>query len=565
MAASDPTSSVPTPTGTLQGAAAFSWDGTTWQPAGRSMSFVATPTGTLQGVAPFTWSGSTWQAGGMSRPGVPTPTGTLAGVAVYTWNGSAWVPTGGGTTPTPTGTLQGVAAFFWDGSAWQPSGKAMPEVAIPGGVLIGVAMFSWNGSAWVPAVSAAALDLNFLMMTTLDPSITFTRGSTATYFDANGLMQTAGNNVPRFDHDPVTLAPQGLLVEEARTNILLQSSFQSGWIVSTGSVALLGNAATGPDGANSAASLFSTDTTNTVRAAETSAPVTASASTAYTVSVFMRSSATPTNAYIQINTAGTVAAGVAYFDLINGLAVVGADLLGGLTAKSATISKVGAFWRVSFTFTTPAGATALTPYIGPCQVVSGTGDNRSYTGVIGQGIYLFGCQVEAGAFVTSYIPTTGTAAARAIDVCYIPVGSWFNPGAFSLGIDFIGPSNTNGGGFGGFSDGTFGNSAYLGIDSSSNLSAAYTPTGGANTGVGVIVKTAVNKACYSVATTQLALVVNGGSVAATPMSTTPLATATRLVFGNDPWSMTTAQDLWIRRVRCWPRALSNTELQQVTT
>jgi hypothetical protein len=47
-----------------------------------------------------------------------------------------------------------------------------------------------------------------------------TRASKATYFDADGVLQTADNNEPRFDHDPVTGEPLGLLIERGATNLL---------------------------------------------------------------------------------------------------------------------------------------------------------------------------------------------------------------------------------------------------------------------------------------------------------------------------------------------------------
>ena len=61
------------------------------------------------------------------------------------------------------------------------------------------------------------LDLNFARDKRLDSKITFTRNSVGTYVDANGLIQTAVNNIPRFDHDPVTGESLGLLIEESRT------------------------------------------------------------------------------------------------------------------------------------------------------------------------------------------------------------------------------------------------------------------------------------------------------------------------------------------------------------
>src|SRR4029077_12151342 len=139
IAVSDPTMGVPTPTGTLQGVAAFSWDGSAWQPSGRAGPGVGTPTGVLRGGAPFSWDGAAWQPSGRAQPGVATPTGVLDGVAVFNWSGSAWVPSYGGPgCPTPTGTLRGVAAFNWDGTAWQPVGQAGPSVATPYGALDGV-------------------------------------------------------------------------------------------------------------------------------------------------------------------------------------------------------------------------------------------------------------------------------------------------------------------------------------------------------------------------------------------------------------------------------------------
>jgi hypothetical protein len=65
-----------------------------------------------------------------------------------------------------------------------------------------------------------SLDLRFALAKKLDPRITFTRGSTGTYFGPDGIMRTAIANEPRFDHDPVTGQSLGLLIEESRTNQL---------------------------------------------------------------------------------------------------------------------------------------------------------------------------------------------------------------------------------------------------------------------------------------------------------------------------------------------------------
>lgn len=96
------------------------------------------------------------------------------------------------------------------------------------------------------------LALDFSANEVLDPRITFSRTSNATRVNAQGLIETVAINQPRFDYDPVTLAPKGLLIEEQRINILLNSDTLSTQSVSvtaqtytlsfygTGSVALSG-------------------------------------------------------------------------------------------------------------------------------------------------------------------------------------------------------------------------------------------------------------------------------------------------------------------------------------
>lgn len=58
----------------------------------------------------------------------------------------------------------------------------------------------------------------------LDNRITFTRsGNTATVIDSSGVIVSANADIPRFDYDPVAIVCKGLLIEEARTNLLLNS------------------------------------------------------------------------------------------------------------------------------------------------------------------------------------------------------------------------------------------------------------------------------------------------------------------------------------------------------
>jgi hypothetical protein len=58
----------------------------------------------------------------------------------------------------------------------------------------------------------------------LDPRVDIARsGNTATVINSSGVIEGINADLPRFDFDPVTLTCRGLLIEETRTNELLNS------------------------------------------------------------------------------------------------------------------------------------------------------------------------------------------------------------------------------------------------------------------------------------------------------------------------------------------------------
>jgi hypothetical protein len=102
-----------------------------------------------------------------------------------------------------------------------------------------------------------SLDLRFALAKKLDPRITFTRGSTGTYFGSDGLMRTAGVNEPRFDHDPITGQSLGLLIEESRTNNVFASDrVDASWLITVS-----GGSGTFIDGEKVTSSILSVDAT----------------------------------------------------------------------------------------------------------------------------------------------------------------------------------------------------------------------------------------------------------------------------------------------------------------
>ena len=96
------------------------------------------------------------------------------------------------------------------------------------------------------------LTLDFANSRQLDPRITFSRSSTATYLHPDTrLITTAPSGVARFEKE-------GLLIEEARTNLVVYSEdlTQSNW--AKYGVTITSNAVAAPDGLTTADKMFST-------------------------------------------------------------------------------------------------------------------------------------------------------------------------------------------------------------------------------------------------------------------------------------------------------------------
>lgn len=233
--------------------------------------------------------------------------------------------------------------------------------------------------------------------------ITVSRASTATRVNPAGLVEVVSANTARFDYDPVTLLPMGLLVEHSRTNLALRSEEfdQSFWTKVAATVTA--NAAISPDGTMNADKLVE-DTTNAIHYAAWTPTVTV---TPYSMSVYAKAGE---RSWLRIGNSSD-SQQMAWFDVANG--VVGTTSAGVTTR----ISSAGNGWyRCSVSFT-PVSATPKTFSL----MLGNANNSATYTGTAGNGMFLWGAQLEAGAYPSSYIPTTTTTATRNAD--NISVGS----------------------------------------------------------------------------------------------------------------------------------------------
>jgi hypothetical protein len=204
---------------------------------------------------------------------------------------------------------------------------------------------------------------------------------------------------------PSIATARGLLVEEARTNLCLRSAEfdNASWTVSN--VTVTPDAGVSPDGTSNAESLVEAATSSQHLIAQS---ITYADATTYTASVYAKAGTT-SRLQLTFGTGAFSGGGYANYNLDTGAVVA----TGG-TVTSSGIESVGNGWyRCKITVLSTAAA-AANFQIG---LINADADTRlpTYLGT-SRTLLLYGAQVEAGAFATSYIPTTTASATRAIDL-----------------------------------------------------------------------------------------------------------------------------------------------------
>jgi len=247
-----------------------------------------------------------------------------------------------------------------------------------------------------------SLDLNFagnksLIDTTTGTNyVTFSRaqsGNEATYVGSDGLIKYASADEPRFDHDPETGESLGLLVEELRTNLIIDSEeFAapiSTWTRSGTSVT--SNTTIAPDGTLTADTVSNTPSQSSwIRPS-----LSLNTSLTYTITLYVKP--LTTNKIISFEWQGANT-----FDLSN--------------PGPGVQTLPNGWYRLTVTKTGVNAGPAI--YIGAYGTTS---DSVSFA--------FWGAQLETGSFPTSYIPTSGSTETRAADEESITgsnFSSWYN-------------------------------------------------------------------------------------------------------------------------------------------
>ena len=265
---------------------------------------------------------------------------------------------------------------------------------------------------WETAGAAPTLDLNFAENRTLLDSVTgqnlvtSTRASAGTYVGSDRLIKTAAENEPKFDHDPVTGESLGLLVEEQRTNLLLQSEEFSAASWFKSSCSAVANQGVAPDGTISADLVTFSTTSGTIYLNLSTA-----ANATYVFSVWLKTQS------------GT-------FKLKLGRTNA-TSWTGSTVSEELTVST--SWQRFYLVFTTGISDTLS-------DVIIGSEGKTPYLMPATGSVLAWGAQLEAGAFPTSYIPTTSSTVTRSADVADVISAAIAN-GVRTLYLEFRSPAS----------------------------------------------------------------------------------------------------------------------------
>jgi hypothetical protein len=230
----------------------------------------------------------------------------------------------------------------------------------------------------------------------------FTRASSATRVNKQGLIETVASGVPRIDY---TDANGALKLEPQRTNLVTYSNDFSNAYWTKTRCTINQNSIISPSGLLNASLLTATDTSENYIQSNVS---TAVSGTKQVISCFVKKG---TSDFTHLLLWDTSANGARqWFDLENGIIGTSTSFGSGISVDSASIEEyVNGWYRCIVVFNN-----SITPVRFRISASNGDGDFNSS---IGKTIYIWGYQLEQGSYATSYIPTQGSAVTVVKDVC----------------------------------------------------------------------------------------------------------------------------------------------------
>jgi hypothetical protein len=358
------------------------------------------------------------------------------------------------------------------------------------------------------------------------------------------VLQTAAAGVARFDHNPTTFESLGLLIEEQRTNLLLRSEEFDDSYWSKNRSSITANTIVAPDGTLTGDKLVEDTSASTDHLLTRNITGTA---VVHAASIYAKASERTEFRLRLFN--GTTYVTSVYFDLSAGTA-----------GSGGTITPIGNGWykcSITGTLTTSSSCNF--------RVALAVNGSDNYTGDGYSGIYIWGAQLEAGAFPTSYIPTVASQVTRSADAASMTganFSSWYRADEGTLYAETtlnarLGDTLAGGLGLGAnqmFFSPTGTTSARFRVRNNSVDQALITST---------IVNIAGGSAkqCAAYKTDDFAFSANGNVAGTDTSGTVPIVDRLNIGFENlnNVYCNTT-----IRKLAFYPKRIANAELQALT-
>jgi hypothetical protein len=381
-------------------------------------------------------------------------------------------------------------------------------------------------------------------------------GSTATTYTRNN----GGVFPARFDYDPVTLAPRGILIEEQRTNLATYSNdFADASWVALSAKNVVANTTVSPDGSVNASTL--TDNSAVAYQGIAKSVTVANDNATYTASVYVRKTTGGTSPTFGVN-----------FQISGGTVVTAQPRLntdtGTLINGTGTVQNAGAYWRLICTITNnTSGNTSLGLSLYPAtSAYNVPADSAAATG----SAIIYGAQLEAGTFATSYIPTVASQVTRSADLCAITApmfAPWYSQSQGTMVVEFVSNGiNTVSSSLAAISDGT-GNNILLPFINAGGVSFVSVLSGGATSAslnTGAVTVRAIAKHASAYQADSFSATLNGAAPTVDTAGPVPVGANVMNIGWAAPYGGLYLNG-HIRSVRYYPFRASNNQLQALTT
>lgn len=457
-----------------------------------------------------------------------------------------------------SGSLAALTNFQLDFNYLNASGTYIAEQGgdIKGSITSTMTRFSVTGSladntlAFVqPFIKFQPINTNVYNFTVRIYAPQMEYGSTASPF-----IPTTNANIfaGRFDYNPSTLALNGFLVEQASTNLALQSAAlaTTPWNVA-GGAALPTSGATAPDGTTNGFTY--TNASSGAFQGGTQLISGLTAGTVYSFSIFVKGG---TARYIGVQASNSGNAVSYVIDTQTGNFIARS----GFPATTVSTQSVGNGWyRFQFTYTQWTATTTSQVFVLPG--VASALDGSWTANSLGTDL-AWGAQFEALSFATSYIPTTTTTVTRNADAATMATSAFgFNNNSGTVFYAAIPGTLTQNGVFLQLDDGTDAN-RYFHYRSTSGNQYFWNNIKTTQVLLGASASLSVHKA-IGVYGGGIAGTLDGGTIGSD--SATTLSTGiTTLRIGAVNVSGTSYINGWLQQVKYWPQRLPNNTLINLT-